>query len=114
MATFVTPNTFHRGHYTLRQELWAEFDPHFPYYTPGARQTAIDRGLDSKLWKPHQQLRWQVEGWPPGMEGLQAFTDTDFGIEYEHGLSFWLLVMHGHWPHGFKAIRLSSVLQQCL
>ncbi|KAL0049205.1 hypothetical protein WJX82_008779 [Trebouxia sp. C0006] len=79
VATFVTPNTFERGRYCLKKQFWADFDPGFPYFNPQSRQAAVNRGLELKLWKPHQQLRGLVQGLPPGMEGLQAFTKTHFG-----------------------------------
>ena len=79
VATFVTPNTFERGRYCLKKQFWADFDPGFPYFNPQSRQAAVNRGLELKLWKPHQQLRGLAQGLPPGMEGLQAFTNTHFG-----------------------------------
>jgi len=79
VATFVTPNTFERGRYCLKKQFWADFDPGFPYFNPPSRQAAVNRGLELKLWKPHQQLRGLVQGLPPSMEGLQAFTKTHFG-----------------------------------
>ncbi|KAL0037196.1 hypothetical protein WJX79_005216 [Trebouxia sp. C0005] len=79
VATFVTPSTFERGRYCLKKQFWADFDPGFPYFNLRSRQAAVNRALELKLWKPHQQLRGLVQGLPPGMEGLQAFTKTHFG-----------------------------------
>ncbi len=80
VATFVTPNTLERGRYCLKKDLWAQFDPFFPYYTPRARQAAVDRALELKLWAPHQQLQGPCMDLPPGMTALQEVARSPFGI----------------------------------
>ena len=80
VATFVTPSTLHRGHYTLKKDMWAEFDPFFPQYTPLARQAAINRGLEQKLWKPHQQLRGFADSLPAGLNKLRHVPSCAFSV----------------------------------
>ena len=80
VATFVTPSTLHRGHYCLKKDMWVEFDPFFPQYTPMARQAAINRGLEQKLWKPHQQLRGFADSLPAGLNKLQHVPTCAFSV----------------------------------
>lgn len=80
VATFVTASTLHRGHYCLKKDMWAQFDPFFPQYTPRARQAAVNRGLEQKLWKPHQQLRGFADSLPAGLKNLQHVPTCAFSI----------------------------------
>ena len=76
----MTPSPLQRGHYCLKKVMWAEFDPFFPLYTPRARQEAVQRGLELKLWQPHQQLRGFPDSLPAGMKTLHLVSTCAFSI----------------------------------
>lgn len=80
VAIFVTPNTLQRGHFRLKQEAWSEFEPCFPYFSPHARQTAVDRGISLKLWKPHQQLQGLPQNLPCGLQELSQLPSSLIAI----------------------------------
>lgn len=74
----MTPSPLQRGRYSLKKEMWAEFDPFFPLYTPRARQDAVQRGLDQKVWRPNHQLRGFADSLPAGMKTLHHVATCAF------------------------------------
>lgn len=80
VAMFVNPSSLQRGHYCLKKEMWADFDPYYPQYTVRARQVAIDRGLEEKLWKPHQQLNGFPHLMPAGIDAMQGLSTCTMSI----------------------------------
>ena len=82
IADFVTPSSLERGHFCLKEQLWQEFNQYYPYYSPRAREEAIDRAVSLKVWKPHQQLRGLCQSLPPGLQGMQHLPGCRVSITY--------------------------------